>query len=103
MLWAIHEANIGDYFETVEVAKVGKDGKAETNEATNWPMTASIPGPFKATWATSRSSTPSLPDVLRASILPFQGREKLIQSTDTPLALIGAAHFSISLLTKCFR
>jgi hypothetical protein len=26
-----------------------------------------------------------------------------IQSTDTPLALIGAAHFSISLLTKCFR
>jgi hypothetical protein len=32
-LWAIHEANIGDYFETVEVAKVGKDGKAETNEA----------------------------------------------------------------------
>jgi hypothetical protein len=25
------------------------------------------------------------------------------QSTNTPLALIGAAHFSISLLTKCLR
>ena len=32
-LWAIHEANIGDYFETVEVAKVDRDGKAETDEA----------------------------------------------------------------------
>jgi hypothetical protein len=32
-LWAIHEADIGDFFETVEVAKVGKDGKAETDEA----------------------------------------------------------------------
>jgi hypothetical protein len=35
MLWAIHEANIGDFFETVEVAKVDKDGKAETDEAGN--------------------------------------------------------------------
>ena len=34
-LWAIHEANIGDYFETVEVAKVDRDGKAETDEAGN--------------------------------------------------------------------
>jgi hypothetical protein len=33
MLWAIHEADIGDFFETVEVAKVDKDGKAETDEA----------------------------------------------------------------------
>jgi hypothetical protein len=33
MLWAIHEADIADFFETVEVAKVGKDGKAETDEA----------------------------------------------------------------------
>jgi hypothetical protein len=30
-LWAIHEADIGDYFETYEAAKVGKDGKLETN------------------------------------------------------------------------
>ena len=43
------------------------------------------------------------PGMLRASILPFQGSEKLIQSTDTPLALIGAAHFSISVLTKRLR
>jgi hypothetical protein len=34
-LWAIHEADIGDFFETVEVAKVDKDGKAETDEAGN--------------------------------------------------------------------
>jgi hypothetical protein len=27
-LWAIHEADIGDFFETVEVAKSDKDGKA---------------------------------------------------------------------------
>ena len=33
MLWAIHEANIGDLWETYEAAKVGKDGKAETDEA----------------------------------------------------------------------
>jgi hypothetical protein len=52
---------------------------------------------------THRRVEDSSPDVLRALILPFHGREKLIQSTDTPLALIGAAHFSISLLTKCFR
>jgi hypothetical protein len=26
-LWAIHEADIGDFFETVEVAKSDKDGK----------------------------------------------------------------------------
>ena len=32
-LWAIHEADIGDFFKTVEVAKVDKDGKAETDEA----------------------------------------------------------------------
>lgn len=32
-LWAIHEADIGDFFETVEVAKSDKDGKAETDEA----------------------------------------------------------------------
>ena len=32
-LWAIHEADIGDFFETVEVAKVDKDGKAATDEA----------------------------------------------------------------------
>jgi hypothetical protein len=31
-LWAIHEADIGDFFETVEVAKSGKDGKLETDE-----------------------------------------------------------------------
>ena len=35
MLWAIHEADIGDFFEAVEVAKVGKDGKAQTDEAGN--------------------------------------------------------------------
>lgn len=34
-LWAIHEANIGDFFETVEVAKVDKEGKAETDAAGN--------------------------------------------------------------------
>jgi hypothetical protein len=34
-LWAIHEANIGDFLETVEVVKVNKDGKAETDEAGN--------------------------------------------------------------------
>jgi hypothetical protein len=27
MLWAIHEANIGDFFETVEIARFDKDGK----------------------------------------------------------------------------
>jgi hypothetical protein len=32
-LWTIHEADIGDFFETVEVAKSDKDGKAETDEA----------------------------------------------------------------------
>jgi hypothetical protein len=32
-LWAIHEADIGDCFETYEAAKVDKDGKAETDEA----------------------------------------------------------------------
>jgi hypothetical protein len=32
-LWAIHEADIGDFFETVEVAKSDKDGKAATDEA----------------------------------------------------------------------
>jgi hypothetical protein len=31
-LWAIHEADIGDFFETVEVAKSDKDGKLETDE-----------------------------------------------------------------------
>jgi hypothetical protein len=35
MLWAIHEANIGDLWETYEAAKVGKDGKAETDETGN--------------------------------------------------------------------
>ena len=30
-LWAIHEADIGDCFETYEAAKVGKDGKLETD------------------------------------------------------------------------
>jgi len=34
-LWAIHEANIGDLWETYEATKVGKDGKAETDEAGN--------------------------------------------------------------------
>jgi len=34
-LWAIHETNIGDFFETVELAKVDKDGKAETDAAAN--------------------------------------------------------------------
>ena len=34
-LWAIHEANIGDLWETYEAAKVGKDGKAETDESGN--------------------------------------------------------------------
>ncbi|MFZ2079347.1 MAG: hypothetical protein WAV38_22400 [Xanthobacteraceae bacterium] len=33
VLWAIHEANIGDLWETYEATKVGKDGKAETDEA----------------------------------------------------------------------
>jgi hypothetical protein len=32
-LWAIHEANIGDLWETYEATKVGKDGKAEIDEA----------------------------------------------------------------------
>jgi hypothetical protein len=32
-LWSMHEADIGDYFETVEVAKSDKDGKLETDEA----------------------------------------------------------------------
>lgn len=32
-LWAVHEADIGDFFETVEVARSDKDGKAETDEA----------------------------------------------------------------------
>src|SRR5271169_4347015 len=32
-LWAIHEADIGDLFETVEVAKSDQDGKAATDEA----------------------------------------------------------------------
>ena len=31
MLWAIHEANIGDLWETYEAAKVDKDGKLETD------------------------------------------------------------------------
>jgi terminase small subunit-like protein len=31
-LWAIHEADIGDFFETVEVAKSDRDGKLETDE-----------------------------------------------------------------------
>jgi len=31
-LWAIHEADIGDFFETVEAAKSDKDGKAATDE-----------------------------------------------------------------------
>jgi hypothetical protein len=31
-LWAIHEADIGDFFETVEVAKGDKDSKAATDE-----------------------------------------------------------------------
>jgi Terminase small subunit len=31
-LWAIHEADIGDFFETVVVAKSDKDGKLETDE-----------------------------------------------------------------------
>jgi hypothetical protein len=35
MLWAIHEANIGDLWETYEATKVGKDGKAEIDEAGN--------------------------------------------------------------------
>jgi len=34
-LWDILEADIGDFFEAVEVAKVDKDGKAETNAAGN--------------------------------------------------------------------
>jgi hypothetical protein len=33
MLWAIHEANIGDLWETYEATKIGKDGKAEIDEA----------------------------------------------------------------------
>ena len=32
-LWAVHEADIGDFFETVEVAKSDKDGQAATDEA----------------------------------------------------------------------
>jgi hypothetical protein len=31
MLWAIHEANIGDLWETYEAAKVGKDGQLEVD------------------------------------------------------------------------
>jgi Terminase small subunit len=31
-LWAIHEADIGSFFETVEGAKSGKDGKLATDE-----------------------------------------------------------------------
>jgi hypothetical protein len=31
-LWDILEADIGDFFETVEVAKLDKDGKAATDE-----------------------------------------------------------------------
>jgi hypothetical protein len=30
-LWAIHEADIGDYFETYEVGKTNKDGRLETD------------------------------------------------------------------------
>src|SRR5437868_15503925 len=32
-LWAVHEADVGDFFETVEVARSDQDGKAETDEA----------------------------------------------------------------------
>ena len=32
-LWAIHEADIGDFFETIEVAKSDGDGKLETDAA----------------------------------------------------------------------
>jgi hypothetical protein len=35
MLWAIREADIREFWETYEAAKVGKDGKAETDEAGN--------------------------------------------------------------------
>jgi Terminase small subunit len=31
-LWAIHEADIGDFFETYEVAKTNRDGKLETDQ-----------------------------------------------------------------------
>jgi hypothetical protein len=31
-LWSMHEADIGDCFETYETAKVGRDGKIETDE-----------------------------------------------------------------------
>jgi hypothetical protein len=31
-LWSMHDADIGDCFETYEVAKVGRDGKLETDE-----------------------------------------------------------------------
>jgi Terminase small subunit len=31
-LWAIHEADIGDFFETVEVAKTSADGKLATDQ-----------------------------------------------------------------------
>jgi hypothetical protein len=31
-LWSMHDADIGDCFETVEVAKIGRDGKPETDE-----------------------------------------------------------------------
>ena len=34
-LWAIHEADIGDLWETYETTKVDQDGKAETDEAGN--------------------------------------------------------------------
>jgi Terminase small subunit len=31
-LWAMHNADVGDFFETVEVAKSNKDGQLETDE-----------------------------------------------------------------------
>jgi hypothetical protein len=31
-LWSMHEADVGDFFETVEVAKSDKDGNAATDE-----------------------------------------------------------------------
>jgi hypothetical protein len=31
-LWSMHDADIGDCFETVEVAKIGRDGKPEIDE-----------------------------------------------------------------------
>jgi hypothetical protein len=32
-LWSVHDADIGNFFETVEVAKTNKDGKLATDEA----------------------------------------------------------------------